>query len=61
MSNTPMIDSAACRLTIATSLAPVEPMLEFGRTEHPIRQAILRSPMSISAALFAYPTVRDWA
>ncbi len=27
------------------SLAPLEPMLEFDRTEHPIRQAILREPI----------------
>ncbi len=27
------------------SLAPVEPMLEFDRTEHPIRQAILKTPI----------------
>ena len=27
------------------SLAPVEPMLEFDRTEHPIRQALLRQPI----------------
>lgn len=28
-----------------TSLAPLEPMLEFDRTEHPIRQAILTEPV----------------
>ena len=28
-----------------TSLAPVEPMLEFDRTEHPIRQSILVTPI----------------
>jgi D-galactarolactone cycloisomerase len=28
-----------------TSLAPVEPMLEFDRTEHPIRQALLTRPI----------------
>ncbi len=28
-----------------TSLAPIEPMLEFDRTEHPIRQAILTDPI----------------
>jgi D-galactarolactone cycloisomerase len=27
------------------SLAPIEPMLEFDRTEHPIRQAILKQPI----------------
>jgi D-galactarolactone cycloisomerase len=27
------------------SLAPLEPLLEFDRTEHPIRQAILREPI----------------
>jgi len=26
-------------------LAPVEPMLEFDRTEHPIRQSILVTPI----------------
>jgi D-galactarolactone cycloisomerase len=28
-----------------TSLSPIEPMLEFDRTEHPIRQAILKQPI----------------
>ena len=28
-----------------TSLAPVEPILEFDRTEHPLRQAILKEPI----------------
>jgi D-galactarolactone cycloisomerase len=28
-----------------TSLVPIEPMLEFDRTEHPIRQAILKEPI----------------
>ena len=28
-----------------TSLAPLEPMLEFDRTEHPIRQAVLKEPI----------------
>ncbi|NOG69388.1 mandelate racemase/muconate lactonizing enzyme family protein [Roseicella sp. DB1501] len=28
-----------------TSLAPAEPVFEFDRTEHPIRQAILRAPI----------------
>ncbi|OKO72768.1 hypothetical protein AC629_37595 [Bradyrhizobium sp. NAS80.1] len=28
-----------------SSLAPLEPMLEFDRTEHPIRQAILKAPI----------------
>jgi D-galactarolactone cycloisomerase len=28
-----------------TSLAPLEPMLEFDRTEHPIRQAVLTQPI----------------
>ena len=28
-----------------TSLSPIEPMLEFDRTEHPIRQAILKRPI----------------
>jgi D-galactarolactone cycloisomerase len=33
-----------------TSLAPVEPILEFDRTEHPIRQAVLTRPLSMSVA-----------
>jgi D-galactarolactone cycloisomerase len=28
-----------------TSLTPIEPMLEFDRTEHPIRQAVLTQPI----------------
>jgi D-galactarolactone cycloisomerase len=28
-----------------TSLAPLDPVFEFDRTEHPIRQAILRAPI----------------
>jgi D-galactarolactone cycloisomerase len=28
-----------------TSLSPLEPMLEFDRTEHPIRQALLQQPI----------------
>src|SRR4029079_17192176 len=28
-----------------TSLKPIEPMLEFDRTEHPIRQALLTQPI----------------
>lgn len=28
-----------------TSLAPLEPMLEFDRTEHPIRRAVLKEPI----------------
>ena len=30
-----------------TSLAPVEPILEFDRTEHPIRQAVLTRPQHV--------------
>jgi len=28
-----------------TSLAPIEPLLEFDRTEHPLRQAVLKQPI----------------
>ena len=41
-----------------TSLAPLEPMLEFDRTEHPIRQAILTRPIEHAAAWCACPTDR---
>jgi D-galactarolactone cycloisomerase len=38
-----------------TSLAPVEPMLEFDRTEHPIRQAILTSPIEHDGGVVRVP------
>ena len=39
------------------SLAPLEPMLEFDRTEHPIRQAILtRADRACQAASLPCPT-----
>jgi D-galactarolactone cycloisomerase len=38
-----------------TSLAPLEPMLEFDRTEHPIRQAILTRPIEHSAGIVRVP------
>jgi D-galactarolactone cycloisomerase len=38
-----------------TSLAPVEPMLEFDRTEHPIRQAILTSPIEHDGGVLRVP------
>jgi D-galactarolactone cycloisomerase len=39
----------------APSLAPVEPMLEFGRTEHPIRQAIVTLPIAHAAGAVRVP------
>ncbi len=38
-----------------TSLAPIEPMLEFDRTEHPIRQAILTSPIEHDGGVVRVP------
>jgi D-galactarolactone cycloisomerase len=38
-----------------TSLAPVEPMLEFDRTEHPIRQAVLKSPIEHAGGAVRVP------
>ncbi len=37
------------------SLAPLEPMLEFDRTEHPIRQAILTQPIEHVGGMVAVP------
>jgi D-galactarolactone cycloisomerase len=37
------------------SLAPLEPILEFDRTEHPIRQAILTQPIEHTGGLVAVP------
>ena len=37
------------------SLAPLEPMLEFDRTEHPIRQAILTRPIEHVSGIVAVP------
>jgi D-galactarolactone cycloisomerase len=37
------------------SLAPLEPILEFDRTEHPIRQAILTQPIEHVGGLVAVP------
>jgi len=37
------------------SLAPLEPILEFDRTEHPIRQAILTRPIEHTSGLVAVP------
>jgi hypothetical protein len=51
------------------SLLPVEPMLEFDRTEHPIRQAILTRPIEHAAGMVRRPkapglvsrsTARHW-
>ena len=38
-----------------TSLAPAEPMLEFDRTEHPIRQALLTQRIEHAAGIVAVP------
>jgi D-galactarolactone cycloisomerase len=37
------------------SLAPVEPMLEFDRTEHPIRQAVLTAPIEHTNGMVRVP------
>jgi len=37
------------------SLAPLEPMLEFDRTEHPIRQALLVTPIEHSGGIVSVP------
>lgn len=37
------------------SLQPVEPMLEFDRTEHPIRQALLTTPIEHHGGVVAVP------
>src|SRR6516164_1221826 len=37
------------------SLAPLEPLLEFDRTEHPIRQAILKKPIEHSNGVVRVP------
>jgi D-galactarolactone cycloisomerase len=38
-----------------TSLAPLEPLLEFDRTEHPIRQAILSQPIEHQRGIVPIP------
>lgn len=38
-----------------TSLAPLEPLLEFDRTEHPIRQAILKEPIEHEKGVVRVP------
>lgn len=52
-----------------TSLAPLEPLLEFDRTEHPIRQAILKEPIEHANGVVRVPeapgsasrsTARHW-
>jgi D-galactarolactone cycloisomerase len=39
-----------------TSLAPAQPIFEFDRTEHPIRQAILKEPIEHSRGVVTIPT-----
>ncbi len=43
-----------------TSLAPIEPMLEFDRTEHPIRQAILTQPIEHVGGIVRVPDGPGW-
>jgi D-galactarolactone cycloisomerase len=38
-----------------TSLLPIEPMLEFDRTEHPIRQAVLMQPIEHTNGIVRVP------
>ncbi len=38
-----------------TSLAPIEPILEFDRTEHPIRQALLKQPIEHTKGIVRVP------
>jgi D-galactarolactone cycloisomerase len=38
-----------------TSLTPIEPMLEFDRTEHPIRQAVLMQPIERAGGIVRVP------
>ena len=42
-------------MTIGQTPAPLEPMLEFDRTEHPIRQAILTRPIEHASGIVAVP------
>jgi len=37
------------------SLTPIEPMLEFDRTEHPIRQAVLTQPLEHAGGIIRVP------
>ncbi|MBS7809648.1 mandelate racemase/muconate lactonizing enzyme family protein [Roseococcus pinisoli] len=39
-----------------TSLAPAQPLFEFDRTEHPIRQAILKQPLEPVGGMMRIPT-----
>jgi len=38
------------------SLEPVEPMLEFDRTEHPVRSALLQTPVAPAHGYVTVPT-----
>ena len=42
-------------MTMGQTLAPLEPMLEFDRTEHPIRQAILTRSIEHASGIVAVP------
>src|SRR3954466_12145834 len=46
---------AVLPLHTPTSLAPLEPMLEFDRTEHPIRQAVLKQPIEHKNGIVQVP------
>jgi D-galactarolactone cycloisomerase len=46
---------AVLPLHTPTSLSPAEPMLEFDRTEHPIRQALLTQPIEPVQGVVAVP------
>jgi D-galactarolactone cycloisomerase len=37
------------------SLAPAEPVFEFDRTQHPVRQGILRDPIEHSGGMVRIP------
>ena len=42
-------------MTMGRTLAPLEPMLEFDRTDHPIRRAILTRPIEDIAGIVSVP------
>ena len=42
-------------MTMGQTLAPLEPMLEFDRTEHPMRQAILTRPSEHIRSIVSVP------
>ena len=42
-------------MTMGQTLAPLEPMLEFDRTDHPIRRGILTRPIEDIAGIVSVP------